>query len=137
MKQAQNGGRHCSVCACPRRATIENQIRRGVSSASLANTYGWGRTMIRWHAEKHMGLALVQRPGPDEAQMAADAERIVRRIGYAGLVGVTLDALALGSSPQADALAAEIAATWSAVAAVKPKSTPSSEAAESDAEPSP
>src|SRR5215469_8899803 len=47
-------GPPCRVCASARRDTIENAIRRGSTSAEIANTYGLGRKSIRTHAEKHM-----------------------------------------------------------------------------------
>jgi hypothetical protein len=47
-------GPPCRVCASVKRETIENAIRRGGTTAEIANTYGLGRKSIRTHAEKHM-----------------------------------------------------------------------------------
>ncbi len=56
MKRATRAkkGPPCRVCASGKRETIENAIRRGGTTAEIANTYGLGRKSIRTHAEKHM-----------------------------------------------------------------------------------
>lgn len=53
-KRGKPPGPPCRVCASTRRETIENAIRRGGTTAEVANTYGLGRKSIRTHAEKHM-----------------------------------------------------------------------------------
>ena len=47
--------RDCGVCKSAKKKTIENAIRRGSTSAQIANTYGLARKTIRVHAAKHMG----------------------------------------------------------------------------------
>ena len=67
-------GRPCSVCTSPRRITVENAIRRGDTSAVIANTYGLGRKSVRTHAEKHMGEEATAPPKePLTPDLAPDA----------------------------------------------------------------